>query len=106
MLMAADTARADIALTADRTYYRFATETSIEQGELKPVPDFGGVAERLLAAAMPGDNESPLSAEVRMQLFADNRLQQIAHTEQSLKRVVDELEAVACEFAFLKGFVS
>ncbi len=105
MVRADDTARADIALTQERTYYRFATDSSIEDGELAPVTeDFEQTAGRLIEAASAHDSEAPLPDDIRVQIFTDNRLRNISVSEQSLARLTDALIGLAPEFAFLQGF--
>ncbi|MDE6301099.1 MAG: hypothetical protein K2M19_05240 [Muribaculaceae bacterium] len=105
MFMVEDTARADLALTPQRTYYRFATESSIEDGELGAVENFDAVMAELIDAAMPRENESPLPADVKFRLFVNNRLAPERATEESLRRVIAALQPLHVEFAFLKGFV-
>ena len=100
-----DTARADLAITPSRTYYRFATEGSIEDGELGAVADFDAAMAEIIDAAMPRPDEIPLPAEVKFQLFVNNRLSPEKPTEQSLRRVISALQPLHAEFAFLKGFV-
>lgn len=104
MIIAVDTARADVSITPARTYYRFATDSSIEDGEIAAVKDFGDVAAALTEAAVPRDGEQPLPGEVKMQLYVNNRLTSGTATEQSLRRVVDILDGIAPEFSFLRGF--
>ncbi len=105
MMRVDDRARADIALTADRIYYRFATDESIEDGELPPRgDDFDNLSSELLAAVEAKDNERPLNDEVKLSIFIDNRLSAIEVSEESLRRLVDRLRRVAEEFAFLGGF--
>lgn len=104
MMMVDDTARADVSITPARTYYRFATDSSIEDGELAAVDDFGATAEAITAAAgIPG---AALPAGVRLQVFVNNRLHGGPSSEDALRRIVDILEPLAAEFAFLRGFVS
>lgn len=105
MMRVEDTARADLALTPDRTYYRFATDSSIEDGELAAVENFAAVAAEIIDDAMPREGESPLATEVRLQLFVNNRLSPEAPTEQSLRRVVRTVTPLAAEFSFLQGFI-
>ena len=100
-----DSARADLAITPTRTYYRFATEGSIEDGELGAVADFDAAMAEIIDAAMPRPEETPLGADVKFQLFVNNRLAPETPTEESLRRVVDALQPLHAEFAFLKGFV-
>ena len=107
MIRLDDTARADIALTADRTYYRFATDSSIEDGELAAPADFGRVvADVMAASASDLDHETALPTDMKVQIFVDNRLHSAAYTEQSLRRIVEVLTDLAEEFTFLRGFVS
>lgn len=114
MMMVSDVARADIVITPQRTYYRFATDCSIEDGELKPVDDFDGVVENILGSAVVLDKEKALSEDIKVQLFVNNRLwnhkgkgnEPYLPTEQSLARVIDCLVPLAPEFAFLSGFKS
>lgn len=105
MFMVEDAARADIALTPSRSYYRFATDSSIEDGELGAVADFDAAMADIIDAAMPREGETPLASGVRFQLFVNNRLAPERPTEQSLRRVVEALQPLHAEFSFLKGFV-
>lgn len=105
MIGVADTARADIALTPERIYYRFATDESIEDGELPAAKeDFRTLSLRLLEAAEADKDETPVPDEVKVTLFVNNRRREIAVSEKSLRRLIEELCAVADEFMFLKGF--
>ncbi|MDO4319610.1 MAG: hypothetical protein Q4C34_03445 [Bacteroidales bacterium] len=100
-----DTARADIALTPERTYYRFATDSSIEDGELAAVQgDFATVAAAIVEAAAARDGEPALPADVKIQIFVNNRLISTPASDLSLRRVVDLLQPLAAEFTFLRGF--
>lgn len=102
----ADMARADIALTPERIYYRFATDESIEDGELPAAKeDFGALAAKILSSAEARADESPLGDGVKVTVFVDNRVTDIKFSEQSLKRMVSDLRNIAEEFAFLAGFV-
>lgn len=104
MVRVDDTARADIALTPERSYYRFATESSIEDGELTAVADFAAAAAAIVDAYMPHDGEQPLATDMRLQLFVNNRLAPEPPTEQSLARVIDTVIPLHPEFTFLAGF--
>ncbi len=107
MMGVADMARADVALTPDRIYYRFATDESIEDGELPGAKDdFATLADELLTAATAKEGERQLSDGVKVTIFVDNRLSDIKISEESLRRLVGRLRQVAEEFAFLGGFVS
>ena len=99
MIKVEDVARADIMLTPERTYYRFATDASIEDGELAAVGDFDGVASKLIDAAMPLDNERPLPEDVKLQLFVNNRL-----SPEKPRRVINTVAPLAPEFSFVEGF--
>lgn len=105
MVAVSDTARADIALTPERIYYRFATDEAIEDGELPAAKeDFTTLAVRILSNVTARDNEKALPDDVRLTIFVNNRKSDITVSEESLRRMVDELHAVADEFTFLKGF--
>ena len=104
MVMADDVARADILLTSERTYYRFATESSIEDGELKAIENFDDIALQIIEESIPGEKETQLSPEIRMQIFVDNRLHVRDATEQTLTRIIDILRPLHPEFEFLGGF--
>jgi len=104
MVRVDDTARADLALTPERSYYRFATDSSIEDGELAAVADFSATAAAIVDAYMPGNDETPLPADLRMQLFVNNRLASETPTEQSLTRILDTIIPLHPEFNFLTGF--
>lgn len=104
MLRRGDEAHASIALTPERTYYRFATDDSIEDGELAPVADFSRVADDIASAALPGEGEEPLPGHLRMQVFVDNVLLKEKPSRRALLRVVDILQPLAPEFAFLSIF--
>ena len=104
MMRVDDTAHADIALTPDRSYYRFATDSSIEDGELGAIADFDATAAAIVDAAMPRDAETPLPPEMRFQLFVNNRLAPEAATEQSLRRVIAAVSPLWPEFSFIEGF--
>lgn len=106
MMGVADLAHADVALTPDRIYYRFATDESIEDGELPGTKeDFDKLADDLLSAATAKDDERQLSDGVKVTIFVDNRISDIKISEDSLRRLVGCLRQTAEEFAFLGGFV-
>lgn len=105
MMRVADAARADIALTPERIYYRFATDETIEDGELPAAKrDFNELSKALITAASANEEDHDLSDDVKVSIFIDNRLAAIKLSENSLRRLVDELKVVAEEFAFLGGF--
>lgn len=102
MLRIDDTARADIALTADRTYYRLATDSSIEDGQLAPVADLQSVALQVTTLyEVPG---SPLPEDVKFQVFVNNNILTCIPSEQALAAIIDILIPLAPEFTFLTGF--
>lgn len=105
MMMVADTARADLAFAKDRTYYRFATDSSIEDGSLAACADIPALVAQVQSAAESAEGEGPLPADVRVQIFVNNRQQAIQLSEASLRRLVAILEPFASEFAFLRGFL-
>lgn len=105
MMMVADTARADLAFAKDRTYYRFATDSSIEDGSLAACADIPALVAQVQAAAEGVAGETPLPADVRVQIFINNRRQSVQITEASLRRLIAILEPHASEFAFLRGFI-
>ncbi len=105
MMMVADTARADLAFAKDRTYYRFATDSSIEDGSLAACADIPALVAQVQAAAEGAAGETPLPADVRVQIFINNRRQSVQITEASLRRLIAILEPHASEFAFLRGFI-
>ncbi len=106
MLRVADVARADIMLTPERIYYRFATEDTLEDGELAAVPDFDTVTCELVEASKATEGEKPLGDGLLMQVFVNNRLSTDTVSEQSLCRLVDHVLPIAAEFQFLRGFIN
>lgn len=106
MIMVNDTARADVSLTPSRTYYRFATDSSIEDGQIAPVADFADITAKVCEAITARSGERPLPRGVRIQLFDDNRLSRIEVSEESLRRAVAILDGLAPEFTFLRGFLA
>lgn len=104
MLMMEDTARADILFTPDRTYYRFATDASIEDGELKAVGDFETLATAISLAIASGKDEKALPRDMKVQVFVDNVLQKFVASEDSMGRIIDIIVPLHAEFAFIQGF--
>lgn len=104
MVRVSDDARADIALTPDRSYYRIATDDSIEDGELHAVKDFENAARAVVEAYTPLPGDAALGAEMRVQLFVNNRLQTPPATEGSLQRLIAAVAPLMPEFEFLYGF--
>ncbi len=106
MVRVDDVARADFAFTPERTYYRFATETSIEDGDLKAIDNFDATAAKLIEVSKAKELETSLPPEMKFQVFINNRLDNSKVSEESLRRLVSKLEHLANEFAFLRGFCS
>lgn len=105
MLRAGDEARADISLTPERVYYRFATDSSIEDGNLPAIKeDFASFIYRLMSAAEPRESETPLDKSVKFEMYVDTRVKNFAMSEESLRRLISILCEVSDEFLFLRGF--
>lgn len=104
--MVSDIARADIAMTPNRTYYRFATDSCVDQGEIRAIQDFERFAEDFFIQAEPKAGEASLPEDVKIRIFSENRIVNVNHTEESLKRIVELLIPLSEEFIFLKGFIS
>lgn len=103
MFAAGDVARADILLSPDRIYYRFATDDSIEDGQLPPYKgDFAALAADITSALPAG--KSSTDDNVKMTVFVDNRLSVVTSDIEVIRRTVGRLCDVADEFAFLRGF--
>lgn len=103
MFAAGDIARADILLSPDRIYYRFATDDSIEDGQLPPYSgDFATLAADIVSSLPVGKNAA--DGSVKMTLFVDNKLSGVTSEAEAIRRTVDRLCDVADEFAFLRGF--
>ncbi len=106
MLEAPERARADVLLRSDRIYYRFATESQVEDGDLPGLGDrMASTGERLLDAVHGREGETPIDpAELRVSVFVDNLVRPVGPTEQSLRRLAQALERESPEFAFLNNF--
>ena len=99
-----DSARADVALTAERCYYRFSTDDSIEDGDLPPVDDFDTFCDELLAALDTDEGGDIAGRSLRVSVFVDNRVWRPASGEfgiAGLKRAAVLLGTIAPEFAFV-----
>ncbi len=97
MLLVPDRARADVMLRADRAYYRFATPSASEDGD---IPGLGESLEvfgnRILEAIRPLDGETPIpECDLQMRLFVDNVERQASAplTEQAIRRLGNMLTA-------------
>lgn len=103
MFAAGDVARADILLSPDRIYYRFATDDSIEDGQLPPYKgDFAALAADIVSSLPVGKNAA--DGSVKMTLFVDNKLATNTTDRETIAKTVATLCTVADEFAFLRGF--
>ncbi len=100
-----DEARADVAITPDKVYYRFATDDSIEDGELPPLKtDFETFAGSIVENIKAKNGENNIDEQMKVEIFVDNRILQTDLSQQSLRRTVEMLYDEADEFAFLQGF--
>jgi hypothetical protein len=108
MLKIEDNARADVAMTPDKTYYRFATLDTLEDGELPGLGDnFGKFAEELLAAFNAGVGTSANIDPVKFTLFVNNRVAQpVILNNDTLRVFINKLAAAHDEFGFLCGFTA
>jgi hypothetical protein len=106
MLKIEDNARADVAMTPDKTYYRFATTDSLEDGELPGMGDkFGTFAEQLLASFNAGVGTTASIEPVKFTLFVNNRIANpVILNNDTLRAFVNKLESAHDEFGFLSGF--
>ncbi len=103
MFAAGDIARADILLSPDRIYYRFATDDSIEDGQLPPYKgDFAELVTDIISS-LPA-NTNIAGDNVKMTVFIDNKLSVITSDVDTIRKTVARLCDVADEFAFLRGF--
>ena len=107
MISARDKARADIAISADRIYYRFATEDTADEGDLPgPGDEFDLFVARLVEALSPKDGEATITdAYFSARLFIDNKLQPgFKLSPESLRRASNLLRTRDDAFAFINGF--
>lgn len=107
MLSVADRARADVTLTPDKVYYRFATEDTLEDGELPgKYPDvFGSFALKLLGSFRAGVGVSASTDPVRFTLFVNNTkaIPEVLN-DTTLREFINLLANAFDEFDFLRGF--
>lgn len=77
MISVRDKARADIAVSADRIYYRFATADTVDEGDIPgPGEQLDLLVARLADAMRPLEGESPIADDdFSAKLFVDNKLQ-------------------------------
>jgi hypothetical protein len=106
MLKIEDNARADVAMTPDKTYYRFATLDTLEDGELPGLNEkFGNFAEDLLSSFNAGVGASADISPVKFTLFVNNRVAQpVILNNDTLRKFVSTLADKYDEFGFLAGF--
>jgi hypothetical protein len=106
MLKVEDNARADVAMTPDKTYYRFATLETLEDGELPGLGDnFGKFADDLLASFNAGVGTSSSIDPVKFTLFVNNKIAQpVILNNDTLRSFVGKLASAHDEFGFLTGF--
>lgn len=99
-------ARADVMLSSDRTYYRFATEDSMEEGELPGNPEhFDEFARELLDVFRAGVGVNASTDPVHFTLFVNNtRVTPEVLNNDTLRRFICRMARYADEFAFLRGF--
>lgn len=106
MLSVADVARADVTMTPDKTYYRFMTEDSLEDGELPGLKEeFEPLVTRALEGFKAGVGVSSPTDPVKLGLFINNRkvIPEILNNS-TLARFIDVMKRAYAEFIFLEGF--
>jgi hypothetical protein len=106
MLKVEDNARADVAMTPDKTYYRFATTETLEDGELPGLGEkFCSFATDLLTSFNAGVGASAAIDPVKFTLFVNNKVAQpVILNNDTLRMFVNKLASVHDEFGFLAGF--
>lgn len=107
MISVRDKARADIAISADRIYYRFATEDTADEGDLPgPGEQLELLVARLNDALRPVEGEAPITDnDFSAKLFVDNKLQpNLNLTSGAVRRLANLLRARDDAFAFILGF--
>ena len=106
MLSVTDVARADVTMTPEKTYYRFMTEDSLEDGELPGLKDdFAPTVSKAIEGFKAGVGVSSPTDPVKFSLFLNNRkvIPEILNNG-TLARFLDVLKTVYAEFSFLEGF--
>ncbi len=107
MISVRDKARADIAVSADRIYYRFATADTVDEGDIpEPGEQLDLLVARLADAMRPLEGESPIADDdFSAKLFVDNKLQPNPNlTPEAVRRLANLLRAHDDAFAFILGF--
>lgn len=107
MLSLADVARVDATLVAGKTYYRFATDDSLEDGELAGSGEtFNGFAAELLNAFSAGVEVSGDITPLKFTLFVNNRIVQPAVlNHHTLLHFTEILASRHSEFDFAVNLV-
>ncbi len=100
-MLASENARCDATLTADKTYYRFMSEDSIEDGEL---PGLKECFESEVATLLDCFHASPeLSSSIeplRFRLFVNNTLvHPVTLNRSSLRKFMSRLASLYIEFS-------
>lgn len=106
MLKIDDNARADVAMTSEKTYYRFATVDTLEDGELPGMGEqFATFAEKLLSTFNAGVGTTGSIEPVKFTIFVNNRVATpVILNNDTLRTFVNMLAEVHDEFGFLTGF--
>ena len=98
-----DRARADVLVTNDRIYYRFATPDTLDQGDLPGLKgDTPAMLDRIAKACTADGNLIP-PEELKITVKTDDTL---LHTisESALREIVGILQEIDEVFLFLRGF--
>lgn len=107
MLSVPDAARADVTMTPERTYYRFMTEDSLEDGELDGLHEkFGEFISETLGSFRAGVGVSAPIDPVRLNMFVNNRkVEPEVLNNTTLRMFIRALMKGHDEFAFFGGFM-
>lgn len=109
MLSLPDMARVDAALIPGKTYYRFATDDSIEDGELRPDEKlFEPLAQSLLGVfEAESDAASPGIEPLQFTLFVNNvRVTPATLTRATLRSFANLLADAHPEFGFMHSVIA
>lgn len=98
--------RADVAMTEDKTYYRFATEDSIEEGELPGLKqEFESFKNQLLESFRPESGITEDVSPLRFTLFDNNSIvRPIILNHNTLRTFLVRLAGKYNEFSCLHSF--
>lgn len=107
MIAYGDIARADIAITPDKCYYRFMTQDSLEDGELPGMHDgFETFATQLCDIFKPGIGISTDISPLRFSLFINNRsVTPAVLNHDTLKAWSEKLAGHYDEMSFLLSLI-